>query len=271
MTMRTLILLAFLLIAVLSRFAIMAGPQWANFSPMGAMALFGEKYGDVVRVISVGDWAHELCGGTHARRSAQLGLVKFLSESSIGAGTRRVEALVGADAYQFLAREHLIVSNLQEMLKGKAEELPEKISSLMQKLKDTEKEIEKFRKNQILSNVSKYLQKGHDLNGIRVINFYVEEEINAGDLRDLVTNVKGQSGAGASVVVAASVFEEKVNVVVAVNEAGQKMNLNAGNILKEILSKLEGKGGGKADLAQGAGTKTFEAKSVIENIDGFIK
>ncbi|MDA2977858.1 MAG: alanine--tRNA ligase, partial [Actinomycetota bacterium] len=89
---------------------------------MGAMALFGEKYGDVVRVVSVGDWAHELCGGTHAQRSAQLGVIKFLSEQSIGAGTRRVEALVGTDAYQFLAREHLIVSNLQEMLKGRAEE-----------------------------------------------------------------------------------------------------------------------------------------------------
>jgi len=238
---------------------------------MGAMALFGEKYGDVVRVISVGDWAHELCGGTHARRSAQLGLVKFLSESSIGAGTRRVEALVGADAYQFLAREHLIVSNLQEMLKGKAEELPEKISNLMQKLKETEKEIEKFRKNQILSNVSKYLQKSHDLNGIKVINFFVEEEVNANDLRDLVSNVKGQTGASPSVVVAGSILDEKVNVVVAVNEAGQKSNLNAGNILKNVLSKLDGKGGGKADLAQGAGTKTSDAKTVIANIDGFIK
>ena len=238
---------------------------------MGAMALFGEKYGDVVRVISVGDWAHELCGGTHARRSAQLGLVKFLSESSIGAGTRRVEALVGADAYQFLAREHLIVSNLQEILKGKAEELPEKISTLMQKLKETEKEIEKFRKNQILSNVSKYLQRSHDLNGIKVINFFVDEEINASDLRDLVANVKGQSGTNPGVVVAGSISDQKVNVVVAVNDAGQKLNLNAGNILKNVLAKLEGKGGGKADLAQGAGSKVSDAKSVIENIDGFIK
>ena len=115
------------------------------------------------------------------------------------------------------------------------------------------------------------MQRGHDLNGIKVINFFVDEEINASDLRDLVANVKGQSGTNPGVVVAGSISDQKVNVVVAVNDAGQKLNLNAGNILKNVLAKLEGKGGGKADLAQGAGSKVSDAKSVIENIDGFIK
>ncbi|MBU6264422.1 MAG: alanine--tRNA ligase, partial [Actinomycetales bacterium] len=122
---------------------------------LGAMALFGEKYGDRVRVVSVGDWARELCGGTHVARTGQLGVVKLLSESSIGAGVRRVEALVGADAYKFLAREHILVNQLTDLIKGaKSEELPERISELINKLKDTEKELGQVRSQQALSQVA---------------------------------------------------------------------------------------------------------------------
>ena len=111
----------------------------------GAMALFGEKYGDRVRVVSVGDWARELCGGTHARRSGQLGLVKILGEASIGAGVRRVEALVGVDAYQFLAREHLLVAQLTEALKVPREELPDRVAALTARLREAEKDLERLR------------------------------------------------------------------------------------------------------------------------------
>ena len=96
---------------------------------IGAMALFGEKYGSEVRVISVGDWAKELCGGTHVARSSQLGVIKLLGESSIGAGVRRVEALVGVDAYRFYAKEHAILNLVGDMVKStRSEELPERIS-----------------------------------------------------------------------------------------------------------------------------------------------
>ena len=111
----------------------------------GAMALFGEKYGDEVRVVSVGDWARELCGGTHAVRSGQLGVIKLLGESSIGSGVRRVEALVGGDAYRFLAREHVLVAQLSEALKVRPEELPERVNDIVEKLRAAEKEIEKVR------------------------------------------------------------------------------------------------------------------------------
>jgi alanyl-tRNA synthetase len=238
---------------------------------LGAMALFGEKYGDVVRVVSVGDWAHELCGGTHAQRSAQLGVVKFLSEQSIGAGTRRVEALVGTDAYQFLAREHLIVSNLQEMLKGRAEELPEKVSSLIDRLKDAEKEIEKFRKSQLSGSINDYLKTAHDVNGVKVANFLAQGELGANDVRELVTNVRGQLGEVAAVVIGAGISSDKVNVVVATNEAARKKNLNAGQILNLVLAKLDGKGGGKPDMAQGAGTNISDAKNVIAGVDNLIR
>jgi len=238
---------------------------------LGAMALFGEKYGDVVRVVSVGDWAHELCGGTHAQRSAQLGVIKFLGEQSIGAGTRRVEALVGTDAYQFLAREHLIVSNLQEMLKGRPEELADKVSSLMERLKDAEKEIEKSRKNQLSGSINDYLKSAHEVNGVKVANFLAEGEISANDVRELVTNVRGQLGESAAVVIGAGISGGKVNVVVATNDAARKNNLNAGEILNAVLSKLDGKGGGKADMAQGAGSNVSDAKKVIAGVDSLIR
>ena len=112
----------------------------AEAKKLGAMALFGEKYGDHVRVVSVGEWARELCGGTHVHRSGQLCLVKLLSESSIGAGVRRVEALVGADAYQFLAREHVLLNSLTQIIKGaRVEELPSRVNDLVIKMKDIER------------------------------------------------------------------------------------------------------------------------------------
>ncbi len=117
----------------------------------GAMALFGEKYGDQVRVVSVGEWARELCGGTHAGSSGKLGVIKLLGEASIGSGVRRVEALVGADAYRFLAREHVLVAQLSEALKARPEELPERVNDIVEKLRAAEKELEKVRVGQLLA------------------------------------------------------------------------------------------------------------------------
>ncbi len=129
----------------------------------GAMALFGEKYGDEVRVISVGDWARELCGGTHAVRSGQLGVIKLLGESSIGSGVRRVEALVGGDAYRFLAREHVLVAQLSEALKVRPEQLPERVNDIVEKLRAAEKEIEKVRVQQLLDAGGDLADSAHQI------------------------------------------------------------------------------------------------------------
>ena len=112
---------------------------------MGALALFGEKYGSEVRVVEVGEYSRELCGGTHVARSGQLGLVKLLGESSIGSGVRRVEALVGIDAFRFLARESVLVSQLTEQLKARPEELPERISGVVSRLREAERELDRLR------------------------------------------------------------------------------------------------------------------------------
>ena len=152
---------------------------------MGAMALFGEKYGDTVRVISIGDWAHELCGGTHAMRSGQLGVVSFLSEGSIGAGVRRLEALVGADAYQFLAREHTLVNHLTELVKVRPEDLPQRVEALMVKLKDAERELERVRKAQLSTSIEGIIGTGADIGPFRLWTFTLPDNLEAKDLRDV--------------------------------------------------------------------------------------
>src|SRR5918911_5614286 len=111
----------------------------------GAIAMFGEKYGDAVRVVTIGDYSKELCGGTHVPNSADIGLVKLLGEASIGAGVRRVEALVGLDAFRFLAREHLLVSGLADALKVPADQVPERVQSLVDRLRVAEKELDRLR------------------------------------------------------------------------------------------------------------------------------
>ncbi len=157
----------------------------------GAMALFGEKYGDQVRVVSVGDWARELCGGTHTGRSAQLGVVKLLGESSIGSGVRRVEALVGADAYRFLAREHVLVAQLSETLKARPEELPERVSDLVERLRAAEKEIESFRVGQLLAAAGRLASEADAVGEVAFVG-HRADGADAGDVRRLALDVRGR-------------------------------------------------------------------------------
>ncbi len=163
---------------------------------LGAMALFGEKYGDQVRVVSVGDWTRELCGGTHAQRSGQLGLVKLLGESSIGAGVRRVEALVGTDAFDFLAREHALVGQLTEVLKVRREELPDRVAAIVARLRDAEREIEAMRTQQVLSDAAALADSAQDVFGVRVVTRNAGDGIGADDLRALALDVRGRHGRG---------------------------------------------------------------------------
>ena len=223
---------------------------------MGAMALFGEKYGDTVRVISVGDWAHELCGGTHAQRSGQLGVVTFLSEGSIGAGVRRLEALVGSDAYRFLAREHVLVNRLTELVKVRAEDLPERIETLLVKLKESEREISRAKSAQLSANLDSIVGTGADIGPYRIWTFTAPEGTAAGELRELVLRARGMARAELPVaVVGAVVNDDKVSLCAAVNDTGRAQGLSAQKLLKSALPAVSGRGGGKDDVAQGGGTR----------------
>jgi alanyl-tRNA synthetase len=220
----------------------------------GAVALFGEKYGDTVRVVSVGDWARELCGGTHARRTGQLGVVKLLGESSIGAGVRRIEALVGLDAYRFLAKEHTLVSLLTEQLRVPAEELPDRVAGIVQRLKEAEKQIETTRRAQLAADLADVTATAERVGDIDLYAFEAPPGLDGGALRELALATRAKAGGErAAVVVALSVTGEKVAAVAAVNDTGQQAGITARDVLAAAMPPLEGRGGGKSDVAQGGG------------------
>ena len=237
----------------------------------GAMALFGEKYGDQVRVISVGDWARELCGGTHARRSGQLGIVRLLGEGSIGSGVRRVEALVGADAYAWSAREHVLVSQLTDTLKVRAEELPDRIAAIVAQLRDATKEIDQMRASQVLAVAGSLATKPKDVFGVGVVT-HDAGEASADDLRTLALDVRGRMPSERPTVVAiGGVAKGRPVVVAATNEEARRWGVAAGDLVKIAAGILGGGGGGKPDVAQGGGTdpeRMGEALTRLEHAVG---
>ena len=239
----------------------------AKAKELGAMALFGEKYGDVVRVVSVGDWARELCGGTHVERSGQLGLIKLLGESSIGAGVRRVEALVGVDAYKFLAREHVLLNSLTDLIKGsRTEELPERISDLLNKMKEIEKELAAVRSAQALSQVGELAKNAKVINGISFIGSVMADGVSGDDLRKIALDLR--SGQEKSVVALISSNDGKPVLVVATSEVARSTGVTAGALVKIGSTILGGGGGGKDDFAQGGGidsSKSQDALTAISN------
>lgn len=237
----------------------------ADAKAMGAMALFGEKYGDVVRVVSVGDWARELCGGTHVSRSGQLGVVKLLGESSIGAGVRRVEALVGVDAYSFLAREHVLLNSVSELIKAtRSEELPEKISALIMRLREVEKELGALKTQQALRDAAALLNQAEKIGDISLIASEVAPGLSGDDLRIIALDLR--SKLSHSVIALTSTGADKVTLVIAVDDAARALGNKAGALVKLASGMLGGGGGGKDDFAQGGGVNAAEIPNALRAI-----
>jgi len=234
----------------------------ADAKAIGAMALFGEKYGERVRVVSVGEWAKELCGGTHVSRSGQLGVIKLLSESSIGAGVRRVEALVGVDAFSFLAREHVILNSLTELIKGsRVEELPERISKLLAKMKEMEKDFRATKLASVQGQLAEVLKKVEKIGTLTFLAHHFKEELSADELRVLALDAKARNAN--SVVVFSSELDGRVQLVSAVDEGARKFGAKAGVIAKLASQLLGGGGGGKDDFAQGGGIEVAKVGEAI--------
>ena len=221
---------------------------------MGALALFGEKYGTEVRIVEVGEYSRELCGGTHVARSGQLGLVKLLGEASIGSGVRRVEALVGIDAFRFLARESVLVNQLSEQLKARPEELPERISTVVTRLRDAERELTKLKSAQLLGASGQIAAAAENIDGVAFVAHRVPDGTDADAIRTLALDIRSKIPVLRPTVVALiGTPADRPVVVIAVNEAGRGFGLSAGALVSAAAKALGGGGGGKPDIAQGGG------------------
>ncbi len=229
---------------------------------LGAVALFGEKYGNDVRVVDMGEYSRELCGGTHVDRIGQLGLVKLVSDASIGSGVHRVEALVGADALKYVRKEQLLVSQLASTFKVPSDQLPARIEDVLSRLKNAEKEIEQLRTQQILGSAGSLADKAQDVNGVSVVAEVVPD-VDGNGLRALASDIRGRLGARPGVVALFSPAGEKVSFVVATTKAAQDKGLAAGKLVPSFAAAIGGRGGGKPDMAQGGGTNPAGAPEAV--------
>ncbi|MFC7502451.1 alanine--tRNA ligase [Nocardioides sp. GCM10030258] len=222
----------------------------------GALALFGETYNnEKVRVVEIGGpWSRELCGGTHVDHSSQIGTIVVTGEASVGSGNRRIEAFTGVEGFSYLARERDVVSQLSTLLKIQPDDIVGRVGDLLERLKQSEKEIEKARLAQLLSGGAALADGAADVNGVRLVVQRLDGA-TGGDVRTLATDVRARlSGDTPAVVVLIGAADGKAAIVAALNDAAQARGLAAGELVRAAAPLLGGKGGGKADMAQGGGT-----------------
>ncbi|MHA7264605.1 alanine--tRNA ligase [Arthrobacter sp. TMN-37] len=239
----------------------------AEAKALGAMALFGEAYGNRVRVVEIdGDWSRELCGGTHVESTSLIGSLTLLGEQSVGSGNRRVEALVGMDAFRHLAAERALVSELSEMLKVPSTQLPERLSLTLQKLKTAEKELERLRNEQLAAAAASLVGTAQDVDGVRLVAHDAGEVAGADALRTLALDLRGRLGSTAAVVAVAGVSNGRPLILVATNEAARAEKVKAGALVRTAAGVLGGGGGGKDDVAQGGGADPAKVAAALEAV-----
>ena len=224
---------------------------------MGAISLFGEKYGDRVRVVEIdGAWSRELCGGTHVTSTAEIGTLALLNEQSVGSGNRRVEALVGLDAFEHFAAERTLVNQLSTMLKAPTADIPARVEQTLQKLRQMEKQLAELRSQQMLARAGKLVEQATTVGEVTLLAHNVGEVSSADDLRATAQDLRDRltkAGNQNIVVAIIGIANNRPLVVISANDGAQNLGLKAGNLVKAASQVLGGGGGGKPDLAQGGG------------------
>ncbi|RBW70449.1 alanine--tRNA ligase [Bacillus taeanensis] len=260
--------------------AIVNEKVWANISvnimrkgieeakAMGAMALFGEKYGDVVRVVQVGDYSLELCGGCHVNNTAEIGLFKIVSESGIGAGTRRIEAVTGKEAYQLMNSEIHILKEAASALKTNVKEVPGRIDALQTQVRNLQRENESLSAKLGNIEAKSLAQEVKEINGISII----AKKVNASDmnnLRAIVDDLKNSLDSG--IVILGSAQNDKVNLVAGVTKDLIESGYHAGKLIKEVASRCGGGGGGRPDMAQAGGKDPAKLEEALQYAYEWVK
>ena len=232
----------------------------------GAIALFNEKYGDVVRVVKIDDFSEELCGGTHVSNTGEIGLFKILSESSISAGVRRIEATTGFNVLRFLRREDSLLNELKKILESSEDQLIEKVKSMKEEIKRLEKKVKDILSGKVSTRVGDVVKNKREINGIPVF-YEIFEDVPIESLRNLADNVVKAVKDG--VVILFSKSQGRVSVIVKVSGSA-KEKLKAKDVAQRIAKFLEGGGGGREDFAQAGGKKPENIGKIMENLDDII-
>lgn len=235
---------------------------------MGAMALFGEKYGSTVRVVRMGDYSLELCGGCHVQQTSAIGLFKIMAESGIGAGTRRIEAVTGKAAYEYVKQQQEWLEEAAKLVKSKTNDLPKKITALQEQLKELQRENDSLKAK--LGNIegSSLLDTAQDIDGVPVI----AQKVSATDmdqLRSMVDDLKQKLGSG--VIILGAVQGEKVNLVAGVTKDLISKGYHAGQLVKGVASRCGGGGGGRPDMAQAGGKEPAKLEEALKYAYEFVK
>ncbi|PTW91713.1 alanyl-tRNA synthetase [Microbacteriaceae bacterium MWH-Ta3] len=239
---------------------------------LGAMALFGEKYGERVRVVDIGGpWSRELCAGTHVSRSSEVGLINLVSEASVGSSNRRVEALVGTAAFQQFAVERALVNELTSSLKAPRDEVMGRVTELIEQLKSAEKRIAQFEADRMRERVPALVASATVLNGIHAVIDSVGVVGSADDLRLLASDVRDRLAAHPAVVAIAGVVEGKAAVIVSTTAPARDLGHKAGAYAKRAAAILGGGGGGRDDMAQGGGPQVAHIADALDDIRSTIQ
>ncbi|MBN8208408.1 alanine--tRNA ligase [Bacillus sp. NTK071] len=216
---------------------------------MGAMALFGEKYGDTVRVVRVGDYSLELCGGTHVQNTAEIGLFKVVSESGIGAGTRRIEAVTSEGAYQVLNQQVSILKNTADLLKSNVKDVPSRTEALLGQIRDLQRQNDSLTSKLANVEAKQMASDVQEVAGVKVVAKRIETDMN--NLRSIVDDLKSQLGS--VIVVLGSGADGKVQLAAGITDDLVKEGYHAGKLIKELATRCGGGGGGRPDMAQAGG------------------
>ena len=235
---------------------------------MGAMAMFGEAYPDEVRVVEIGGpFSLELCGGTHVHNSAQIGPVTILGESSVGSGVRRVEAYVGLESFKHLAKERALMAGLASSLKVPSDEVPARVANLVERLKAAEKEIERNRLANARAAAANAAAGAQHIGNVRLVAQRMSAGMTPADLRSLVGDIRGKLGSDPAVVALIAEGDgDSVPYAVAANPAAQDLGIRANDLVKQLAAAVDGRGGGKADLAQGSGKDSSGIDAALDAV-----
>jgi len=232
----------------------------------GAVAIFDEKYGDVVRVVQFGDFSTELCGGTHARATGEIGLLKILSESGIASGVRRIEALTGLGALNHLRNQEKVLRSASELLRVSAAEVPTRIEKLLKDRRSAEREIEQLRSAQRGKDSKDLTRDAREISGVRVIATRVAGA-EAKELRGMVDDLRSQLTSG--IVLLAAETNGQVSLALGVTK-DLTDRYRAGDLIREIAIVVGGKGGGRPDFAQAGGSDPSKIDAAFERLDALI-